>query len=649
MQKRIIAAVLWIMASTPGLVVEAAELHVGPGQAYATIMDAVSAAAEGDIITVHDNGTTPDYQEEIVINTRNLTLREAAGNDVAIKSLDYWGTVILVTANQCTIEGFDIYATLDVYSNTSVTAIHISSADSCMVRNIRAGWEPEHKTQWGVHLNGDANYNTVRDNIFSYNQEVGICLHGSDYNIIANNVCNNMIDFYGTEAGIITYSSLHNTFSGNTCNGNPRGITINYLSHSNAIVGNTCNGNTHEGIYLFNGNFNALTNNTVTDNHDGIFLSYGYTGFVAGNTIANNTNYGIHLRGNDNYCYLNCFSGNAAGPIHIQSGSGNVWNSPTKLSYFPIGPVCKNYLGNHYSDHVGTDADGDGIGDAPYVGATFTDDYPLMETSDNYTLETWFLNDPLMNGDNFGDIHREYRLEPEGTMVWVADQAALIDETFLAGEVADQTCWTYQLFVEYGVQSGVYLAIRLGHANEDGSDFTSVGGNPSGGTLVQDGWYLVGTLDNTEEFVVPADRYLALQIENTHTYYTYAIAGGACWSYISASYPSPSYPVGFSGSSVEAHDSSGQPKVLLSVTPNPFSSHVRFEYELPRAMPVGISIHDATGRRVRTIREHPQQAGQHVHVWDGRDDAGRPAESGNYYYSLNGAKLSAQQRILLIR
>ncbi len=393
-----------------------------------------------------------------------------------------------------------------------------------------------------------------------------------------------------------------------------------------------------------------MIDNNVTLNHDGIRLLGGSDGIMAENTISDNTAYGIYLWGHNNYSYLNCLGGNGSENIHVDFGTGNVWHSRTKHSYFPLGPARKNYLGNYYDDHAGVDEDGDGIGDAPYVGATFTDEYPLMATRENYTLETWYLNDHEMYGNDLTGIPGDRTIGPEGTLVWVADYAAIMDETFLAGDTADQTCWTYQLFVEYGVESGAYLSIILGHANEDGSDFTSVGGNPSAGPLVQEGWYVVGTIENVQEFTVPAGRHLALQIENAHTYYSYNISGGGCWSYISASYPSPSYPVGFDVSTVGEPRTQSESSVLqLSATPNPFSLQVRLSYELSQAMPIALSIHDVTGRQVRTVFEGLQSAGRHAHVWNGRNDAGRPEESGLYYYRLNGFGDAAHQRIILVR
>jgi len=44
-------------------------------------------------------------------------------------------------------------------------------------------------------------------------------------------------------------------------------------------------------------------------------------------------------------------------------------------------------MGNYYSDYSGSDGDGDGIGDTPHdlPQDEPDDDYPLVQTTDNYT------------------------------------------------------------------------------------------------------------------------------------------------------------------------------------------------------------------------------------------------------------------------
>ena len=643
---------LLLISFTVPTIVTAAELHVGPAQTYATISDAIAAAGEGDEIIAHENGGTPDYQEEIIVDVAGLSLREAPGDDVSIQSADVETHVIVVTANGVTIEDFDIFGTLDGSNLPGAIGIYLNDADSCTVRNNRCGWDADHKLLWGIHLRNEANFNEVSGNTCSHNREVGIHLHGSDHNLIAENICNHSRDHYHTEHGIGLYSSVYNSVIGNTCNSNPRGISVVTNSSHNIITGNTCDNNALEGMRLYESSYDIVTNNVTTANQHGIYMTYLNRSMIVGNTSSGNTEYGIYLFGYDNHGFFNNLSANGSDNLLCHSsGSRNTWRSLPKLSYFAGGPAYKNYLGNYYGDYTGVDADGDGIGDTPYVGDDFTDSYPLITQSSAYTLETWFLNDGAMYGDDVGHAAGDPNIPPGGTLVWVADQAADIDATFLAGLPDDQTNWTYQLLVPESMYSpDNNLILTLGHANEDGADFTSVAGEPSTAPADASTIYLAGAFDVAQEFTVPAGRHLALQIENTHGTYDYTILGGGSRSYISASYPSPAYPVGGASSAVDEDPARvWQIDMLHAAQPNPFTSQVRIDYELPHEMPVVLSIHDETGRLVRTLITGSQSAGQHKLSWDGLDETGQPEASGVYFCRLTGHGAASVRRIVRVR
>lgn len=52
-------------------------------------------------------------------------------------------------------------------------------------------------------------------------------------------------------------------------------------------------------------------------------------------------------------------------------------------------------------------------------------------------------------------------------------------------------------------------------------------------------------------------------------------------------------------------------------------------FEIPETGAVAFAVHDVQGRRVRQLlRGERLVAGQHVHAWDDKDDAGRPLASG---------------------
>ncbi|HEC89266.1 MAG TPA: hypothetical protein ENI44_01640, partial [Thermoplasmatales archaeon] len=85
--------------------------------------------------------------------------------------------------------------------------------------------------------------------------------------------------------------------------------------------------------------------------------------------------------------YLNNFIDNAYNVY--SSDSSNIWNSTSLITYTYNGNTYTNYLGNYWSDYTGSDTDGDGIGDTPYIIPNDNNDsYPLMESFENYEIST---------------------------------------------------------------------------------------------------------------------------------------------------------------------------------------------------------------------------------------------------------------------
>jgi len=131
------------------------------------------------------------------------------------------------------------------------------------------------------------------------------------------------------------------------------------------------------GMYIWTTN-NTVSGNAVVDNIVGVLLS-GSNNDIIGNYIADNE-MGIF------------FGTNQPGDIPLNlTVSRNSFNSNTEhLS----GCVCKEYNmsedvhtwdngkeGNYWCDYNGTDADGNGIGDTPYVIDVLNQDrYPLMQS-----------------------------------------------------------------------------------------------------------------------------------------------------------------------------------------------------------------------------------------------------------------------------
>ena len=89
---------------------------------------------------------------------------------------------------------------------------------------------------------------------------------------------------------------------------------------------------------------------------------------------------------------------------------------------------------------------------------------------------------------------------------------------------------------------------------------------------------------------------------------------------------------------------------LLPARPNPFNPAATIEYELPRPAGVTLTVHDAAGRRVKTLVSGAVlAAGRHEADWSGRDDAGRAVRSGVYFCRLAAEGEVRIGKLLLLR
>jgi TolB protein len=86
----------------------------------------------------------------------------------------------------------------------------------------------------------------------------------------------------------------------------------------------------------------------------------------------------------NNKLYLNNFIDNTDNLHSVLST--NLWNSTSKITYTYKDNTYTNYLGNYWDDYMGSDADGDGIGDTPYNIDSESDNHPLMDMFENYRL-----------------------------------------------------------------------------------------------------------------------------------------------------------------------------------------------------------------------------------------------------------------------
>jgi hypothetical protein len=83
--------------------------------------------------------------------------------------------------------------------------------------------------------------------------------------------------------------------------------------------------------------------------------------------------------------------------------------------------------------------------------------------------------------------------------------------------------------------------------------------------------------------------------------------------------------------------------------PNPFNPSTTIRYQLPSAESVRLDIYDALGQHVRTLVQGLHQPGFYAAVWHGRDDKGRNAASGIYFFRMTAGRFVNTQKLLLVK
>jgi len=148
---------------------------------------------------------------------------------------------------------------------------------------------------------------------------------------------------------------------------------IDLCDRSNVTIKNMTITKFYFGLRLYLSSSNTISGNKIISNGRGIWGG-GYSGNgISGNNITANGMAGISLfMGSNNIVFHNNFINNRQVYDYAWDSSGvspsvNVWDDG-----YPSG-------GNYWSDYTGIDANGDGIGDTPYViDVNNVDRYPLM-------------------------------------------------------------------------------------------------------------------------------------------------------------------------------------------------------------------------------------------------------------------------------
>jgi len=102
---------------------------------------------------------------------------------------------------------------------------------------------------------------------------------------------------------------------------------------------------------------------------------------------------------------------------------------------------------------------------------------------------------------------------------------------------------------------------------------------------------------------------------------------------------------------VDTNEDAVEPRALelLGVTPNPFNASTLIAWRLAEPSPLTLSIHDSTGRKVRTLVDGTLPAGTHTALWRGMDDNGDAVSSGLYFTRIASPGRTVSGKMVLVK
>jgi nitrous oxidase accessory protein len=353
----------------------AAELRVG--QHAASVAEAVAAAEPGDHVVLGpgewpgpvdiDKAITLRSDGGVLVGTDDTTLRilapgvvldglvlRGSGDDMQGPDACVWvgpeaaGTVI--RGSEITDCLFGIW--LHEVTGVQILDNHVVGRPDVMV----------HSKGNGIHL-FDSEQLTVRGNTVEGARD-GIFVSATEDSLIANNRVT------GQRFGIHYMYSYDNTVEGNTLVDNGGGIAL-MQSLRLVIRDNVATGSDRHGILFRDVQYSTITGNRVEGNTEGLFFFSSLDNVITNNIIANNQ---IGAR---------IWAGTERNEIHDNAFVGN------REQVFYVASADQTWGANYWSDYLGWDQDGDGLGDRPYRNDALT--ASLLHA---YPAATLLLNSP---------------------------------------------------------------------------------------------------------------------------------------------------------------------------------------------------------------------------------------------------------------
>ncbi|MEZ4672223.1 MAG: nitrous oxide reductase family maturation protein NosD [Anaerolineae bacterium] len=342
-------------------------LIVAPDSAYLTIDAALAAASPGDVIEVHEGV----YTAPLIIE-KSVSL---VGVGQPVIDGQGTGSLVIITVPDVQFEGF-------IVRNSGTNINHEDTAIVIQAPRVTVANNTIEDVLFGIYF-ADAGEGTAHHNIVRcLDRELGLrgdgirVWYSNNVTISENDVatCRDTLIWYAqnitvknntvqdSRYGLHFMYSSHAVVENNTFEGNSVGSYLMYSQHL-TMTGNHMmwnRGPSGYGIALKDMDYVTLQDNVLVGNRTGLYIDNSPALYDINNTVTGNF-----------------FGYNDMGIAALPSTTRNIFQSNTflennqQVSVQGRGNLLGNTwqqdgIGNYWSDYVGYDGDGDGIGDMPY-------------------------------------------------------------------------------------------------------------------------------------------------------------------------------------------------------------------------------------------------------------------------------------------
>lgn len=330
-----------------------------------TVQATIEAASEGDVVEVPEGV----WQGPVRID-RRITLRGSGG----VLDGGGEGTVLVVGAAGAIVEGLSIRGSghdlgapdCGIYTEPAASGVVIrdNEVSDCAFgiwihtsrraevsgnRVLGRGDARVSDRGNGIHL-FDADHLLVQGNTVSESRD-GIYVSAIEDSLIANNHTN------GQRYGIHYMFSYRNTLRGNESSDNVGGIALMQSRHL-IVENNVANGNDRVGILFRDAQYCEIRGNRLADNGQGMFFFSSTDNVIEDNQLVHNEVGAKVWAGSlRNQVRGNSFIGNRQQIFYV-GAEDLIWGAGGR--------------GNYYSDYMGWDQDGDGVGERAHRVDSFT-------------------------------------------------------------------------------------------------------------------------------------------------------------------------------------------------------------------------------------------------------------------------------------